>query len=110
MIDWARVRTLKADIGEDEFAEIVDIFLEEMQETLKQLDAANTPELLEHTLHALKNGALNLGFETVSALCEAGERQAASGASAMIDLPAIRKAFDQTLARFLAEIGKETDQ
>ena len=32
MIDWKRVRELRDEIGEEDFSEVVDLFLEEVEE------------------------------------------------------------------------------
>ena len=40
----------------------------------------------EEDLHFIKSSALNLGFSNLSALCQAGERQAASGEAGGVDL------------------------
>ena len=37
MIDWQRVSDLRRDIGEDDFADVVDVFLEEVQEAMDRL-------------------------------------------------------------------------
>ena len=73
MIDWTRVEELKQEVGEDDFSEVVDLFLEEVEETITRLK--QTPDLsqLEEDMHFLKGSALNLGFEQFSTLCQAGD-------------------------------------
>ncbi|NOR30990.1 MAG: Hpt domain-containing protein, partial [Sulfitobacter sp.] len=61
MIDWAQVNTLRDDVGKDYFAEIIDIFIDEVEDVIEKL--RNVPDLntLGDDLHFLKGSALNLG-------------------------------------------------
>ena len=79
MIDWARVTELCAEIGADDFNEVVDLFLEEADEVIVRLEPNNTAASLEADLHFLKGAALNLGLSALAALCQEGERRAALG-------------------------------
>ena len=40
MLDWSRVDALKADLGEEDFDEIVALFLEEVEEKLSDLTSS----------------------------------------------------------------------
>ena len=71
MIDWARIEELRFEIGEDGVGEVVEIFLEEVEETLTDLGSAQTDEDRAARLHFLKGSALNLGLNALAALCEA---------------------------------------
>lgn len=73
MIDWIRIRQLRSEIGEDGFAEVLDIFLDEVAETLT--DLVNLPEGPDRLarLHFLKGSALNLGFQELANLCRTAE-------------------------------------
>lgn len=92
MIDWDRVRELRSEIGPDDFDEVVNLFLEEADETIARLSPAGGPIALAADLHFLKGAALNLGFRTLSALCQDGERRAGAG-DIGIDLDAVRAAY-----------------
>ena len=81
MIDWPRVRELKDEVGEDGFEEVIELFLEEVEEVIEKL-GTNDRSQLEQDLHFLKGSALNLGFETFSNLCLEGERMSANGQAA----------------------------
>jgi len=76
MISWDRVRELKEEVGEADFAEIVALFLSETEEALAQLGSATDPDEAEALLHSLKGSAVNLGFDDMSALCRAGRGRA----------------------------------
>lgn len=101
MIDWARVEELKQEVGEDDFAELVELFLEEVEETITRLKQAPDPANLEEDMHFLKGSALNLGFEQFSTLCQAGESAAAAGGADTINLPEIFTSYAGSKAEFL---------
>ncbi len=101
MIDWDRISELRAEIGPDDFREVVALFLQEVDEEIAVLRAAPPEDELEARLHYLKGSALNLGFADFSRLCQDGERAAAQGLHARIDLGAILECFDASKAAFL---------
>jgi hypothetical protein len=46
MIDWSQVKSLRNDVGHDEFDEIVELFLEEVEKIVAKLrEAPNISEL-----------------------------------------------------------------
>ncbi len=104
MIHWPRVRQLRDEVGADEFDEVVEIFLDEVQEVIARLHADTARQDLEQNLHFLKGSALSLGFEVFSKLCQDGERLAASGEAAKVDLPEILTAFAASKSVFQAEL------
>ena len=104
MINWDRVHALRKDVGPEDFDDIVDIFLEEVEEVITKLRAPQPGTDLEFELHALKNSALNLGFTDLSELCQAGEKQAASGLADEIDLQSILTAYDGAREAFLKDL------
>lgn len=79
MIEWERVNELRSEIGDDDFAEVVALFLEEADEVILRMSAVAGAKALEADLHFLKGAALNLGFADFAALCQDGERRAAAG-------------------------------
>ena len=99
MIDWDRVRELRGEIGAEDFGEVATMFLEEADEAVARLLPGLTAEAMEADLHYLKGAALNLGFVTLSALCQEGERKAASGDTS-VDLLAVRNAYLASKAAF----------
>ena len=40
MIDWSRVKQLHDEVGEPEFGEVVETFLDEVQEVITRLQSA----------------------------------------------------------------------
>lgn len=79
MIAWDRVNELRSEIGEDDFAEVVAMFLEEADEVIGRIARTVGAKALEADLHFLKGAALNLGFAQFAAFCQDGERRAAGG-------------------------------
>lgn len=102
MIDWQRVINLKAEIGSDDFDEVVPLFLEEVSEITTRLQDGPDLDQLENDLHCLKGSALNLGFSEFSMLCDEGESLAAKGSAAGVDIARILASFDASRDAFLA--------
>lgn len=98
MLNWPRVTELREEVGEDAFGEVVDLFLEEVTETIDTL--GQTPGRLEEQLHFLKGAALNLGFDQFSALCSAGEIAARDGKGDQVDLQTILDCYADTCIAF----------
>lgn len=103
MISWDRVNELKEEVGKDDFAEIAEIFLEEVEEVIGRLKANPTEESLEEEFHSLKGSALNLGFSALSKLCHDGEQKAASGDFAAISLTPVFETYAQSRTEFNAK-------
>ena len=105
MIDWDRVKELRGEIGPDDFAEVVEMFLSEADEAVSRLTATLTAKEVEADLHFLKGAALNLGFRALSGLCQDGERSAAAG-STDIDLPAVCRTYAESKAELEAGLNQ----
>ncbi len=104
MIDWTRVAQLREEIGAEDFSEVIEIFLEEVESAIAPLRQPCEPSQLEAVLHFLKGSALNLGFETFAELCADGESKAALGYVAEIDLHAILESYSNSKVLFLDEL------
>ena len=101
MIDWDRIRLLRAEVGAEDFDEVVEIFIEEVSEMIEMLRNAPCVESLGSQLHALKGSALNLGFSRFADLCQHGETSAANGMADDIDLGPILRCYDVSKQNFL---------
>lgn len=106
MIHWPRVNQLRDEVGRDEFDEVVEIFLDEVQDVMARLRRDTERHELEQNLHFLKGSAVSLGFDSFSRLCQDGERRAAAGAAAEVDINAILAAYDASLAVFQAGLTR----
>lgn len=100
MIDWDRVRELVNEVGEEDFEEIVLLFLDEVTEVAEKLRSAPVMAELAGDLHFLKGCSLNLGFRALSTLCQAGETAAAGGSPETVDIGEILSVFDNSRAEF----------
>lgn len=101
MIDWNRVEDLRAEIGDDAFAEVILMFLEETDHEVAGLRAAAPERGLEASLHFLKGSALNLGLGDLARLCAEAERALALCASG-VDLAPVLQAYDRARAELVA--------
>lgn len=81
MISLERVQELRSEVGESDFAGIVDLFIAEADMLVGQLRSARDPQEAEAFLHALKGSALNLGFDELARLCREGRGSAAGSAA-----------------------------
>ncbi|WP_300518410.1 Hpt domain-containing protein [Aliiroseovarius sp.] len=102
MISWNRVNELRDEIGEEDFAEVAEIFLEEVEEVIDRLRCDPQPAQFEQDLHFLKSSSLNLGFDALSKICSTGERQAAAGEFDPAGLGAVFSTFEASKEAFLA--------
>ena len=92
MIDWDRVQELKDEVGEEDFAEVLELFFTELDETLNGLgDLSGTP--LAEALHFVKGSALNIGLSELGRLCLDAETMLAKADATQIDIATIREAF-----------------
>ena len=98
MINWDRVNLLREDVGHEDFDEIVDLFLVEVDEMISGLTAPPRSD----DLHFLKGAALNLGFDDFSTACSEGEKMAANGKAESVDLAALRDLFATSRSAFLS--------
>lgn len=78
MIDQTRLTELKDEIGEEDFYEVAEIFLEEIGETLDDL-SANPAAATAAAFHCLRGSASNLGFSGFSAACCDAEKRVVAG-------------------------------
>lgn len=78
MIDWTRVTELREEIGEEDFSEVVSLFLEEAESAISRIVASGLSASADD-YHSLKGSALNLGFRALAAACAEAERRAAAG-------------------------------
>ena len=104
MIDWDRIDILRSEVGPEDFGEVVELFLEEVDAVIAAMrDKTNTMTLAE-TMHFLKGSSLNLGFATFSSLCHGAEIMIAQGRSDEIDMDEIIGCYDASRQKFLKHI------
>ncbi|MEM8579779.1 MAG: Hpt domain-containing protein [Pseudomonadota bacterium] len=74
MIDWTRIDELIAEIGAEDFGEVVTLFLEEVDEAMATLEHVDGRSGSDGTLHLIKGCSWNLGFESLGSRCADFER------------------------------------
>ncbi|MGJ8615953.1 MAG: Hpt domain-containing protein [Sulfitobacter sp.] len=104
MINWTRVKELRDEIGPEDFDEVVDLFLEEVDEVTDRLKSALDPSTLEADLHFLKGSALSLGFSDFAALCQNGETTSGQGKFSDVDIVTILSSYDASKVVFLNQL------
>ncbi|SHH60632.1 Hpt domain-containing protein [Marivita hallyeonensis] len=105
MIDWTRVAELRDEIGAEDFDEVAELFLLEVEDTLNRLDKdGNDIVRTQELLHFLKGSALNLGFRDVSQMCSQGEIDAANGVLS-VNAAELRKLYCDSRALFEREMA-----
>ncbi len=102
MIDWVRVIELRNEIGADGFAEVIELFLEEVESVIGTLGQA--PATLPEDLHFLKGSALNLGFRAFGDICRQTERRCTEGTATQADIAATQACYIASKAEFLTRM------
>lgn len=97
MVNWDRLSELREEVGEDDLAEVITLFCEEVEEVLAVLDVSSPTELPNH-LHFLKGCALNIGFEAVSVRCQNEEARLKQDANAALNIEGIRADYASSKA------------
>lgn len=100
MIDWVRVVELRDELGAEGFAEVIELFLEEVESVLATL--GQSPEHLPEKIHFLKGSALNLGFAAFSDFCRTAERLCAEGKASQVDIAAAQACYNTSKDEFLS--------
>jgi HPt (histidine-containing phosphotransfer) domain-containing protein len=108
MINWERVNELRDEVGQEDFLEVVEIFLEEVDEVVARLRSAPDPTTYEDDLHFLKGSAVNLGFAALSEICQSGEKKAAEGDVLSIDVAAVLSVYEKSKTQFNGGIQQDT--
>jgi HPt (histidine-containing phosphotransfer) domain-containing protein len=106
MIDWDRVAELREEIGVEDFGEVVELFLDEVEAVLRRLRDDPRPAGFEEDFHFLKGSALNLGFAGFGALCYAAEKASAAGAAATVDVAGALECYDASKKAFFARAAE----
>ena len=108
MINWVRVGELRSEIGEEDFTEVLEIFLEEVEGVISDLRSGLDDGQYQSVLHFLKGSFLNLGFQVLAEMCQSGEQISANGRPELVDLTEILGCYDASKAVFLAELRLNT--
>ncbi|MEM6938639.1 MAG: Hpt domain-containing protein [Pseudomonadota bacterium] len=104
MIDWHKVKELRDEVGAEDFDEIVEVFLEEVEGHIADLLQKPDRSALAEDLHFLKGSALNLGFRDLAALCKTGEAASEAGQADTVDLNEVSTVYEASKAAFFADL------
>lgn len=104
MIDWGQVKTLRDEVGQEDFEEVVELFLEEVEEVVERLKDCADPSTLEDDMHFLKGSAMNLGFSSFSKLCQDGENLSAKGHAKDLDVGSVLACYASSKTVFLNDL------
>lgn len=107
MIDWDRVAALREEVGEEDFDEVVELFLQEVDEEIETLAAQSPQDGLSEKLHFLKGSALSLGFREFSGLCQNGEAALAKDPTAHVDVAELHSSYQSSRSSFLSDLPKK---
>ncbi|MDA0962281.1 MAG: Hpt domain-containing protein [Proteobacteria bacterium] len=107
MIDWTRIAQLRRDIGEEDFDEVIDIFVDEVEGIIDRLRDAASPEQIADDLHSLKGSASNLGFTAVTQVCSAGAVRALCPDQGGFDPTELLQTYEVSKACFLDGIAAQ---
>ena len=98
MIDWARVEELRNDMGEEGFDEVVELFLEEMDDRISAMKSGSEASRAED-LHFLKGCSANVGFSSLRDLCTNAEQDDS------VSMTAVWACYDKSKVEFLAGVS-----
>ncbi len=104
MICWERVKELHGEIGAENFSEVVNLFLEEVEEALARLPQATKPREICEMLHFLKGCALNLGFAEFAEACLQAQARLTASQGAEFDGAALARCYRKSKAEFLRSV------
>lgn len=96
LVNPARVEALCQEIGEDDFPEVLEMFLSESAQVVARLQEAADPAAVSADMHFLKGSALTMGLDDLAAFCLTAEQGAALDPVALADL------FERSRAALLA--------
>jgi HPt (histidine-containing phosphotransfer) domain-containing protein len=101
MIDWTRLNGLRSDIGEEDFADVVFLFVAEITEHLDRL-AADPASATAADFHFLRGSAANMGFVVMVDACRMAEAACLAGTPP--DIAAVADMFAQSLGAIATDI------
>lgn len=102
-VNWTRIHELEEEIGVEDFGEVVELFLFEVEAAI---DGLQTDAPSESDYHFIKSSALNLGFSGLAELCARGEAEASKSGTCSVSPEMIGEAFRCERQEFAARDAK----
>lgn len=103
MINWARVNELRAEVGEEDFEEVVHLFLEEVDDAIMRLGENTSADSRAADLHFLRGSAVSLGFCAFATRCAEAEQKTDVDAS---EIAMILKVYEDSKVEFLSGLPR----
>ncbi|MEM0978049.1 MAG: Hpt domain-containing protein [Pseudomonadota bacterium] len=100
MIDWNRIAELKSDLGDDGLADLLPIFLDEIDDALTKLATQTEASEGAAICHFIKGSAANLGFASLAEASHAGEQAGKAGTLPPNIAKTLRDHFDAAKQEF----------
>lgn len=107
MIDWERINELRDEIGADDLAEVVMVFLDETDEVIAGIRSVSAAGM-EAKLHFLKGSALNLGLRAFAEHCRNGEVRAVAGDENPVDIDGLVTLYTASKLAFLGALARDS--
>ena len=99
LINQERILALRSEVGDDGFAEVVALFLEESDEVLAKLIGQTSADVAGD-VHFLRGSALTLGLDDLADWCAQHERQDLL----QQDFDTLAKLYQQSRQAFEADV------
>lgn len=106
MIDTTRLDQLADEIGRESLAEIVDVFMSEMDETVEKLPEVDSAQAYAAQLHFLKGSALNLGLTAIAVACDEERGAIMTGAERSQNVTQIKALYEKSRAMLLSCVSE----
>ena len=107
MIDWARVTSLRHEVGEEEFRPLVELFLDEIEAAIMGV-VPGDPQSLRHALNAMKGCAMNTGLTAFCRTCETWEAVIAAGRSDQLHIDLLMASYAAAKQGLMRDIDRMT--
>lgn len=105
MINWGRVEELKEEVGAEAFGEVIELFLEEVDEATNRIINAADRSTLPDDLHFLKGAAMNLGFAEFAALCAEYEKTVKTDGTNAPDIDLLVTCYRESKSVFMDQLS-----
>ena len=104
MINWTQIKQLEEDVGVEDFGDVVELFLAEVDEAVESLPTLDVEDaaVIGPALHFLKGSAFNLGFQEFGEYCSQGEAASIKGTSDTVDIEKVASLYQQSKEAFFA--------
>lgn len=102
MINWNRINDLTNDIGAENIDEVIEVFLEEVEDVLATLKADCSMNDLRHARHFLRGSAMNLGFDELGKLCTSEDPAGFTNVETAAFIGKMKSVYDASKTEFLS--------